>query len=68
MRVGRLIAALLLLAVLFAIGFGFGAVWAGGDDAAAPAETGSTTIDVEIPLVTVTETFAEITETVVVTG
>ncbi len=67
MRVGRLIVALLLLAVLFAIGFGFGAVWAGDEDAA-PAVTGSTTIDVEIPLATVTETFAEITETVVVTG
>lgn len=64
---GRLIVALLVLLLLFILGFAVGALWAGGSDSA-PAEPGSTTIDVDVPVATITETFAEVTETVVVTG
>lgn len=62
-----MIVALLVLLILFALGFALGALWAAGDEATSPA-VGSTTIDVEIPVATITETFAEVTETVVVTG
>lgn len=64
-RIGRVIAALLVLAVLFALGVGLGRWSAGsatGDDPAATA-----TLEVSVPVVTVTETAAEVTQTIVVT-
>ena len=62
-----MIVALLVLLILFALGFALGAIWAGGDDTD-PLEPGSTTIEVDVPVATITETYAEVTETVVVTG
>jgi len=65
-RVGRLIALLLALGVIFAVGVGLGRWSAGPSEDQEPAATA--TLEVSVPLVTVTETAAEITRTVVVTN
>ena len=65
MRTGRLVVAVLIMGALFALGFGFGRL--SGVTTGEP-DISQATVEVSVPVITVTETAAEVTQTVVVTG